>query len=896
VCIVPHTHWDREWYRGAPAFRQRLLALVDALLEPDRAGPFLLDGQGITLNDYLTVRPERRETLAEALREGRLEAGPWYVLADNLIPSGEAIIRNLEAGKRALAAHGAVGPAVAYCPDTFGHPAALPTIAHGFGLPVAVAWRGAGGRARPHHDACWWRGPDGTTVLLQHLPPDGYEFGRALPVMPGAAATRWQALHALWRTRAQTGIALLLNGADHHARQPDLAAAVAALQQAASDGVHVAWTTLQQWATRYAAAADGLTLPTVSGELRDSYGYTWTLGGTLATRAHQKRENARLERGLLRDVEPWLALVRMQDGHGGHRRVSSSGRLTMAQLPVLLDHCWQALLATHPHDTLCGCSIDAVARAMEVQQEGVAEQARGVREAALQLALVYDPVAARAGTPNLDATRLVLRNRSARKRGGLAILTVHDTLSDAPAGPASAQTPRPEVVADAPAPALGAWVTQPIGRPRLRHLRRESPQHYPDNDLVREHRLLAWVPPLPPLGLLALNSRHMRYEAPPAAAVGSWVRGVAHLDNGLVHIAADPAAGVTIISGDRLLHDALWLETQTDAGDSYTPAPRGAPQRLTLHDVRLRDEGPLRAAIDLVWRQAPRHANVGVNGAIEVVTTVLLTAGSRVVECRVRGRNHRTHHRLRLVWHTDVEQGEVLADAALGPVPRSPIVAPDDTAEAVPDGMPLHRWVLHADAQCGATLISDGLAEAAVAEGRMAVTLLRAVGHLSRPDLPERPGHAGWPEDTPEAQCQGVFAARTALLLHGPLHDATLALVRDAVEDVLLPLVGESWRDLELGATPVQCSGPALSGPALEASAVTLSQQHPDAIVLRAVNWSEREAVGCWTLPDDGPWEVTRCRLDETALDEPALCDRSLEFPIGARAVVTYRVRRALDG
>jgi alpha-mannosidase len=50
VCVVAHTHWDREWYHVAPRFRQRLVALVDALLA-DSAGPFLLDGQAITLRD-----------------------------------------------------------------------------------------------------------------------------------------------------------------------------------------------------------------------------------------------------------------------------------------------------------------------------------------------------------------------------------------------------------------------------------------------------------------------------------------------------------------------------------------------------------------------------------------------------------------------------------------------------------------------------------------------------------------------------------------------------------------------------------------------------------------------------------------------------------------------------
>src|SRR3954468_24465840 len=95
--VVAHTHWDREWYHTAERFRQRLVALIDELLDdPPPAGEsFLLDGQPVLLDDYLAVRPDRGGELSSSLRDGRLEAGPWYVLADELIPGGEALVRNL---------------------------------------------------------------------------------------------------------------------------------------------------------------------------------------------------------------------------------------------------------------------------------------------------------------------------------------------------------------------------------------------------------------------------------------------------------------------------------------------------------------------------------------------------------------------------------------------------------------------------------------------------------------------------------------------------------------------------------------------------------------------------------------------------------------------------------
>ena len=307
VCVVSHTHWDREWYHPLPRFRQRLVALIDALLAEDAGGPFLLDGQAITLLDYLTVRPAQFERLAAALRDGCLEAGPWFVLADNLIPGGEAIVRNLEAGRRVLARFGARAPQVAYCPDTFGHPAALPPIAAGFGLPVAVVWRGAGGASLPPTDAFEWAGPDGASVFVHHLPPDGYEFGSALPVEAMAVAERWRRLQALFAQRNRTGVVLLLNGAIIM-RGNRSRAGVAALQRAAqaSEG-WVLWRP-PRWRPPHCKPG-----PIGSGRLRPAVHWPGLCHGSpvncairtatpgrwvaRATRAHQKRHNARLERG-----------------------------------------------------------------------------------------------------------------------------------------------------------------------------------------------------------------------------------------------------------------------------------------------------------------------------------------------------------------------------------------------------------------------------------------------------------------------------------------------------------------------------------------------------------------------------------------------------------------------
>jgi hypothetical protein len=895
VLLVPHTHWDREWYHEVGRFRQRLVALVDELLDAPDDAPFLLDGQAIVLEDYLAVRPERRDALAAALRAGRLEAGPWYVLADQLIPSGEAHVRNLRTGRRILRALGAAPPPVLYSPDAFGHAAASPILAAGFGFGVAVAWRGYGGARWPAGDAAWWRGADGSRALLLHLPRDGYEFGSRLPVDVEGARARWAAMRAELAPRARLGLALVQNGADHHARQEGWALAVRALRAAADpEPVHV--STLAAVAARALDGAARTELPTVAGELRDSYGYTWTLQGTFGTRAAQKRRVARADRRLVRDVEPWLALLRLRGVPGDATRAA------------LLDAAWAPLLRCLPHDTLCGCSTDAVARAMDARLDDADAQGRGLRADALDALLGHDAVAARARRGDWRPW-LVVRNRAPRARGGVAEVSLAGFVRDVGVGPGSAGTWRE--VHEPPTllrPSDGAPL-QPLARVR-RIDRLESPRHYPDADLVDDVRALAWVPPVAGYGLLPIPLG--RDDA--AASTGGPAHPVRaeqlRLTNGLVTIEADarghvrmevPALGVT-------LDDCLGFEDVGDAGDTYTPSPVGKPRTtLWCTDARLSHRGPLRGAIELAFRMRvpaslPEAADGFSRGShaarghveLPIAVTLSLDADAPWVRVHVRGENAARDHRLRLALRTGASGGVVRADAAFGPVLRAAIdVSPEDRAmEAPPPTAPLHRWVSCDGATHAATLVSDGLAEyEARDDGRLLVTLVRAVGQLSRPDLPERPGHAGWPTPTPEAQSIGAFEGRFALAVHAPWSDVTASEVERLADDVLLPLVGTTVRDAVH--VPRAVAGAALDGDGLAFGAL-LPAEDPEWIALRCVNVTERAVSGAWTL-GAAAREARRARLDETLLEELPVAragDASVvRFEAGPREVVTIVVR-----
>ena len=864
--VVPHTHWDREWYRTAEQFRQRLVALIDELIDdPPAAGEcFLLDGQAILLDDYLAVRPERTAEIGTLLQQRRLEAGPWYVLADELIPGGEALVRNLRLGTNAVRRLRGTPPSVLYCPDSFGHPAVLPDIAAGFGLPAIVLWRGLGGERSPPVDVVRWRGAGGNSVLVYHLPPDGYEFGSTLPADTAGAELRWQHMATVLAPRSATGAALLMNGADHHARQRQHSAALRALAIAAAP-VRVHACSLDDAVRAIVDAAAGVPVAEISGELRDSYGYAWTLQGTFGTRAAQKRRNAKAERLLVRDVEPWLALT--ESSTGGSSR-------------ALLDAAWRTLLKAHPHDTLCGTSLDAVASAFDARVAAADVQGRGLRDDALMALIEHDRDAARAQPSSWQAA-VVIRNAAARPRGGVVNLSLAATLASVAVGPTSASRQgsrrrRPP------------WGVEGVPLQLLSQGERvsltESARAYPHADVVAEAHAVGWIEPMDGFTIATRRQAgRTRTQVPnPVRCGATW------LDNGRVRVDVD-ASGVVSMTDHALVRrvvDVVRLERQLEVGDLYTPAPRERIEVGAARRVRLVHRGPLRGELAVEF-----PVGGAVHGAGGLCTIALqLDAGSPNVRMLVRGENRSRDHRLRLCVATGLVGSTALADAAFLAVARTPLVVgpAGESMEHVVPTAPLHRWIARFTADAGVVLVSDGLGEyEARSDGSMLITLLRAVGQLSRADLPERPGHAGWPAATPAAQCLGPYSACFALRMV----NADSPRVRDEIEhfaeDELVPLVGETLRSNLLA--PRVRGGLSLEGAGLSFSAAMPSARE-GWIVLRCVNQRTISVVGSWRVAAD-VLEAARARLDETVLEPLEVSASSVVFTAAPHEIVTVLVR-----
>ena len=837
--LIPHTHWDREWFLPRAAFHARLILMFDELIDRLHGDPalrtFLLDGQTVLVEDYLRARPDRENDVKTLVKTGRLQIGPSYVLADELIPSGESLIRNLLLGSADAERLGGRLD-VLYSPDAFGHPAVLPTLAREFGLKYGVLWRGLGGKPGQEHDFFRWRGPDSREILLWHLPPDGYEIGAALPGAGARLPDIWTQVRATLVQRAAGKHIPLFIGADHHAPHPTLARLrdlLADLEPASAFRI----SRLDE----FFQAADSTPAKPVAGELRWSYGHTWTLQGVHGTRAPLKRRHGQVELWLERLAEPLVALARYAGGRD--RR-------------PILESAWRTLVRTQFHDTIAGSTADAVAAAAEHRLTAVAAYAAEMTRGGLMDLVGHDADLQRERADGSEP-KLVLWNPTPRSRGGVTVADVTVFRRDVLVGPASGGRLPRQGTGYRP---FGLYGQE--GRPiaiqvlaqRVTQERTDAARHYPDQDEVDQVRIAFRAPPVPGLGVAALKAGA---AVPLSRAEDVRVRGRS-LENRFVEVTFEPNGALSLVDRRRneRYGELLRLEDAGDAGDAYTYCPpardRIKPSRGPIA-VRRLAAGPLVAALEARW---------AVIRGIDARLIVQLFADSPVVRVTLDVDNRNRFHRLRARLVTGVAGVPATAGAGFGAVERA-AVSVDAAAyprETPVRTAPAHRFVAAARSGRGLAVLAPAFFEYEwTAKGDLLVTLLRAVGDLSRADLPTRPGHAAWPTAIPGAQCLGSSRIDLAIAPVSTSEVERGDVLPQLWEDAFLPLHGLWLRDAAtLKPAPVNI--------ALEGSGLVFSALKPAQIgspmVLRCYNATSRKAAGAWRF-GNGVKTAHRVRADE---------------------------------
>jgi alpha-mannosidase len=883
--IVSHSHWDREWYKTFEQFRAMLVNMVDDLLRLLLHDPsyrcFTLDGQTVILDDYLAVRPEREQTLRKLVEEGRLVVGPWYILPDEFLVSAESTVRNLLHGTAAARKFGGTMD-VGYIPDSFGHIAMMPSILQGFGIPTALVYRGFGGEPGQNSSEYWWHAPDGTRCLMVHLFRNGYSGGYFHQNTDQEILERFKDLKQEVDERATTTHRLVMNGGDHHWPDPRLPRTLDLLR-AHFDGTYV-----HSSVPAYVAAVrhEVRDLPSVYGELRFGYRYAFAvLGGVYSSRMYLKQANWRAQMLLQRYAEP-LNLLGVRSG-------------MPSQLP-LLKHAWRTLMQNHPHDSICGCSIDPVHREMMTRFSAAEDVGNSIIDTGLRQLVPNDDLAAG------DDRMLFLVNPSPFPRSEVAPAEVRFYLQDIVVGL------NPDVrVAPKRKPVKGFGLFDESGRevPFQIVSRREdydityTRYNYPKQTYAERFGLLVAADSVPPVGFKGFTIRPLKKFSTFPTSLKSGSRFIENQ-----YLRAEVKANGEILLLDKTTRKTTrglhLFEDTGDVGDEYNYSYPKRDLRVTSARCKARVErverGPLRAALTVRLAMAVpasaahgRRARSSQRVPLVITSTLSLSSSSRALHIETVVENNAKDHRLRVLFPSGCRTESVFVDSQFAVLERTQkkYRTSEFTIEHPASVAPMQRFVGVRDQRHGMVLFTDGLPEYELlldGKGTIALTLLRCVGLLAGEDLSTRPGgKAGWHNETPDAQCQGTQRFRYALLPTPPDENGGSALVNAEAEEFhapLLPFRRKNPEPLPLSGSFMSCESGRTTFSALKES------EDGKAAILRLYN-TTGAAIEETLRFRDRIRTAERSRLDETPCGAlPVEAESTLRITLAPGEVVTLRL------
>lgn len=663
--FVPHFHWDREWYEPFQVFRHRLVAALDTVLETAEADPdfrFTVDGQMAAIEDYLEMRPENRDRVKALVADGRLAIGPWLILLDEFLCSGETIVRNLQMGWVAAAGLGG-SMSVGYLPDMFGHVAQMPQILARAGIEHAALWRGVPGSVDGH--AFRWRAPDGSEVRTEFL-FDGYDNGLDVLLVPDQIRRALGEYAEMTAERWGNDPVLAMAGTDHNAPDPQLAGW---LRRASGDECPITIATLPEYIRDH--VRDEVSA-VVTGELR-SHVRGNILPGVLSVRLGLKQRMAVAER-TVDHAERMNALWSRRD---------DSPFLSLA---------WHKIIESSAHDSVVGSGTDETCEQVDARLAEATHSARAVRDAALAepAALVPSDGYLVANPLPFPRTALVEVDVVAAPEGSVLFATA----ADGSAHPVQLFSEAPTVLSD-----------ERMDASQLERVLRRIHRRELFGRLIDRYELtpgslvfhLAEVPSGGPFGLLILRRK---VAAAAAAHPGEWrvltleearattlvpvhvpASGLASfrvgpgdrtaerstapatatdraLSNGLVEVAIAADGTLDVAGADgTVLRGVGRLVDGGDRGDSYNYAPPARdvlvsePSEVT---VELLEDGPLRSRTRVTrvyqWPVAlssDRDLRSGRTVPTPVETLVELRAGEPFVRVSTSFLNRSADHRLR---------------------------------------------------------------------------------------------------------------------------------------------------------------------------------------------------------------------------------------------------------
>ncbi|MCR8641131.1 alpha-mannosidase [Paenibacillus sp. N1-5-1-14] len=764
----------------------RLVKVMDSLLQKLEEDPeyrtFYLDGQTIILDDYLQVRPEKKDQLTKFIHEGRIIIGPWYILQDAFLTSSEANVRNMLVGHQDAKPYETISK-IGYFPDTFGIYGQAPQLMKQSGINNAFFGRGvkptgfnntvSDGDFESSFSELEWVGPDGSKVL-GILFANWYSNGNEVPVDPEEAKIFWDKKLEDAEKYASTNELLYMNGCDHQPIQLDLPEAIRVARELYPDTEFI-HSTFESYLESLDEAMDR-ELSEVHGELRSQRTDGWgTLVNTASARVYLKQMNQRGQVMLEKVAEPLSTYASFLGQEYPHH---------------LLKYAWKTLMQNHPHDSICGCSVDEVHREMVTRFDKSRDVAEVITEDSLEA------IASHIDTSCFmqyveDSHPFTVWNTTGHERSGTVTVVLDIKRQyfrdEMPFGEMKALIKGIELgnrtVVDSVGQEINCTVTD-LGL-RFDYDLPDDKFRQPYFARTVQVELEAGAVPANGHKVFALVHASEVKAAAKLAGQTSLIQDTKTMENDHLHVTVEANGSVTLKdkASGQTYSGLCMYEDSGDIGNEYMyRQPNGEMALTTEHltaEVTVAMDTPYEASLrivhewelpksaedllaeeqnDLVWFTSRKSVRSDEMVKVTLTTTITLEKNSRGLKVQSASDNQVSDHRLRMLFPTDINSSNHQADSVFEVVTR------DNTpsAEWINPSYCHHQqaFVSVKDETNGITVANKGLCEYEVLrDGRntIAVTLLRAVGELG--DWGVFP--------TPEAQCLGHATAEMMIIPHG---------------------------------------------------------------------------------------------------------------------------------
>lgn len=833
VHVVPHFHWDREWYFTTEESRILLVQDMEEVLNMleirDDYPYFVLDGQTAILEDYLAVKSENRERLKRLVAAGKLIIGPWYTQTDEMVVGGESIVRNLLYGKSDCEEFGG-RMMIGYLPDSFGQSAALPQILNGFGIKWCMFWRGTSERMGTNKTEFYWCGNAGSRVLVQLLPL-GYAIGKYLPAEEEELKARLDKYFPVLDRGATTDHILLPTGHDQMPLQKNIFTVMQMVERL-YPGRQLS---LGRYEDVFEVIEKAAGLKDLEGEFLDGK-YMRVHRSIYSTRADLKAANTRIENKLVNILEPLMCIAY---------------RLGFEYQHGLVELIWKELLKNHAHDSMGCCCSDKVHQAIG-QRFSLAEE-RVDQMTEYYMRRIVDAMEDTICVDKLTAFNLLPYDRTGVVTGEVTTRMKSFYLQDEQGRVVPYRILNCEEV-DA-----GLIDRQIV--------------HYGNYEPFVRYQI-GFYDTMPAMGYKTYLVREAEMKtidavAEPAAMLENAFYQITVANHGTLRI-TDKQTG-------QCYEDVLLLEDGSDDGEEYDYSPLEKDYVLTSRDcqaeIRVQDYHCMTEAeihycwklpADLESRRQKRR-----DGYVDIQLQITLVQEDSVIRIRMTVDNQVKDHRLRVLIPGKEPSQFSVADNQFGSI-RRPV---QDPAMAVweqeewserPDSIYPFLSYVHLQQAEGLAFLTNSVREYEVvgaAYDTLAVTILRGVGMLGKEGLYRRPGRpSGIGLATPDSQMTGKTAYQFALT-------SQISRTANVAREYLTPVLTYNkmpFHAMKLNAAevkvPYSFSLLHMTGDNVVMGALKKAEQQ-EALIFRCYNPAREEKQLIMEIENCSIWSA---RLDET--------------------------------